>query len=166
ASGALSARPERSAPNSCAPGRVGTTDSASVGVGTKADEPRPAVRRILLARRSLLRRCHMATTEGRVLTSAKRFTGWYIVAAILFIILGAFAIIEPAVAGLGVTLLVGWLLIFGGIAYFIGAFYGGGAKSVIFHILAGIVFVLGGLYFITHPLMGLGTLTLFLASVI
>ena len=42
----------------------------------------------------------------------------------------------------------------------------GGAKSVIFHILAGIVFVLGGLYFITHPLMGLSTLTLFLASVI
>lgn len=108
----------------------------------------------------------MATTEGSVLTPAKRFTTWNIVAAILFIVLGAFAIIEPAVAGLGVTLLVGWLLVFGGIAYFVGAFYGGGAKHVIFHILAGIVFVLGGLYFITHPLMALGTLTLFLASVI
>lgn len=107
----------------------------------------------------------MATTEGRVVT-AKRFTGWYIVAAVLFILLGAFAIIEPAVAGLGVALLIGWLLVFGGIAYFIGAFYGGGAKSVIFHILAGIVFVLGGLYFISHPLLGLSTLTLFLAAVI
>lgn len=106
------------------------------------------------------------TTDGPVLGTAKRVTTWYIVAAILFIVLGAFAIIEPAVAGLGVALLVGWLLLFGGIAYFIGAFYGGGAKSVIFHILAGIVFVLGGLYFITHPLMGLSTLTLFLASVI
>ena len=108
----------------------------------------------------------MASTEGRVLTSAKRFTGWYIVAAVLFIILGVFAIIEPAVAGLGVALLVGWLLVFGGIAYLIGAFYGGGAKSVIFHVLAGIVFVLGGLYFVSHPLLTLSSLTLFLASMI
>jgi uncharacterized membrane protein HdeD (DUF308 family) len=108
----------------------------------------------------------MATTEGSVLTPAKRITTWYIVAAILFILLGAFAIIEPAVAGLGVALLVGWLLVFGGIGYFVAAFYGGGAKHVIFQILAGIVFVLGGLYFVTHPLLGLSTLTLFLASVI
>ncbi|HKD52965.1 MAG TPA: hypothetical protein VKB72_01990 [Steroidobacteraceae bacterium] len=55
----------------------------------------------------------MATTEGSVLRPAKSFTTWYIVAAILFILLGAFAIIEPAVAGLGVALLVGWLLVFG-----------------------------------------------------
>ena len=42
---------------------------------------------------------------------AKKITGWYIGAAVLFIVLGIFAIIEPGVASLGVTLLVGWLLI-------------------------------------------------------
>ena len=105
-------------------------------------------------------------TEGLGLKEAKRFTGWYIVAAILFIVLGVFAIIEPAVAGLGVTLLVGWLLVFGGIAHFVSAFQGGGAKRVLFQVLAGIVFVLGGLYFISHPLLALGTLTLLLAGVI
>jgi uncharacterized membrane protein HdeD (DUF308 family) len=109
----------------------------------------------------------MATvTQGSALGTAKRFTGWYIVAAILFIILGAYAIIEPQVAGLGVALLVGWLLVFGGIAHLIGAFQGGGAKRVIWQILSGVVFLIGGLYFLNNPSMTLNTLTLFLASLI
>jgi uncharacterized membrane protein HdeD (DUF308 family) len=105
-------------------------------------------------------------TQGPVIKEARKFSGWLIVAAILFIVLGAFAIIEPAVAGLGVALLVGWLLIFGGITHFVSAFEGGGAKRVIFQVLAGVVFVIGGYYFITHPLLALGTLTLLLAAVI
>jgi len=105
-------------------------------------------------------------TQGPVIKAARTFSGWLIVAAILFIVLGVFAIIEPAVAGLGVALLVGWLLIFGGISHFVSAFEGGGAKRVIFQVLAGIVFVIGGYYFITHPLLALGTLTLLLAAVI
>ena len=101
-----------------------------------------------------------------MLKGARRFSGWLIVAAILFIVLGAFAIIEPAVAGLGVALLVGWLLIFGGISHVISAFEGGGARRVLFQILAGVVFLLGGYYLLSHPLMALGTLTLLLAAVI
>ena len=49
------------------------------------------------------------------LGAAKKITGWYIAAAVLFIVLGIFAIIEPGVASLGVTLLVGWLLIIGAV---------------------------------------------------
>jgi uncharacterized membrane protein HdeD (DUF308 family) len=105
-------------------------------------------------------------TQGPVLKTARTFSGWLIGAAILFIVLGAFAIIEPAVAGLGVALLVGWLLIFGGISYFVSAFEGGGAKRVIFQVLAGVLFVVGGYYFVTHPLLALGTLTLLLAALI
>jgi len=105
-------------------------------------------------------------TPSPVLKSARTFSGWLIVAAILFVVLGAFAIIEPAVAGLGVALLVGWLLIFGGITHFVSAFEGGGAKRVIFQILAGVLFVIGGYYFVTHPLMALSTLTLLLAALI
>jgi uncharacterized membrane protein HdeD (DUF308 family) len=109
----------------------------------------------------------MATESPRpVLKTAKRFTAWYIVAAVLFILLGLFAIIEPVMAGLGVALLVGWLLLFGGVSHFIAAFDGGGARRVIFQILAGLVFVIGGLYLLMHPLLGLGTLTLLLAGVI
>ena len=105
-------------------------------------------------------------TEGSVLKAAHRFSGWLIVAAILFIVLGVFAIIEPAVAGLGVALLVGWLFVFGGVSHLISAFEGGGTRRVLFQILAGVVFLMGGYYLLTHPLLGLGTLTLLLAAVI
>lgn len=97
---------------------------------------------------------------------AKKITGWYLAAAVLFIILGMFAIIEPGVAGLGVTLLVGWLLIFGSVMHFLAAFKGGGAKQVIFQMLVGIVYLIGGIYFLTHTIMGVSTLTLLLAAII
>jgi uncharacterized membrane protein HdeD (DUF308 family) len=105
-------------------------------------------------------------TEGSALDTAKRFTGWYIVAAILFIVLGMFAIIEPTVAGLGVAILVGWLLLFGGIAHFVMAFHGGSAKRVTYQVLLGIVFLLGGVYMLMNPVLTLSTLTLLLAAVI
>lgn len=97
---------------------------------------------------------------------AKKVTGWYIAAAVLFIILGMFAIIEPGVAGLGVTLLVGWLLVFGAVMHFIAAFKGGGAKQVLLQVLIGILYLIGGLYFLTHTIMGVATLTLLLAGII
>lgn len=96
----------------------------------------------------------------------KKITVWYLVVAALFVLLGVFAIIEPAVAGLGITLLVGWLFIFGGISHLIGAFKGGGAKRVIFQVLIGALYVIGGLYCLTHTLLAIGTLTLMLAIII
>jgi len=102
-------------------------------------------------------------TPGKV---AKKATGWFIVIAVLFILLGLFAIVEPFTAGLGVTLLVGWLLVIGAVAHFISAFKGGGAKHVILQSLVGLIYLIGGGYFLTHTIMGVSTLTLLLATVI
>ena len=99
-------------------------------------------------------------------TIIKKASGWFIAMAILFILLGMMAIIEPAVAGWAITILVAWLLIFGGGAHFVAAFTGGGAGRVIWQVLIGIVYVLGGFYFLMHPLLALGTLTLLLAAII
>ena len=97
---------------------------------------------------------------------AKRITGWYLAAAVLFILLGIFAIIHPAVAGLGVTVLVGWLLVFGGVGHMVAAFRRGGGKQAIYQVVIAIVYLLGGLYFLTHVIMATGTLTLLLAGII
>ncbi len=96
----------------------------------------------------------------------KKATGWFIAIGVLFIVLGIFAIAEPFAAGLGVTLLVGWLLVIGAVAHFIAAFKGGGARHVILQLLVGIVYLIGGLYFLTHTIMGVSTLTLLLSGVI
>ena len=100
------------------------------------------------------------------LPSVRKITGWYIAAAVLFIVLGMLAIIEPALAGLAVSRLVGWLLVFGGVSHWIGAFKGGGAKQVIFQVLIGFAYLIGGFYCLMHPLLAIGTLTLLLAGVI
>ena len=99
-------------------------------------------------------------------TIIKKASGWFIGMAIVFILLGMMAIIEPGVAGLAIAILVGWLLIFGGVAHLVAAFTGGGAGRVIWQVLIGIVYALGGVYFLTHPLLALGTLTLLLAAII
>jgi uncharacterized membrane protein HdeD (DUF308 family) len=96
----------------------------------------------------------------------KKATGWFIAIGVLFILLGIFAIAEPFAAGLGVTLLVGWLLVIGAVAHFIAAFKGGGAKHVLLQVVVGIVYLIGGLYFLTHTIMGVSTLTLLLSGVI
>ncbi len=96
----------------------------------------------------------------------KKATNWFIAIAVLFILLGIFAIAEPFAAGLGVTLLVGWLLVIGAVAHFFAAFKGHGAKHAILQMLVGIVYLIGGLYFLTHTIMGVSTLTLLLSGVI
>ena len=96
----------------------------------------------------------------------KKASGWLIVMGVLFVLLGLSAIAEPLIAGLAIAFLVGWLLIIGGAVHFVAAFGGGGAWRVIVQIANGIVYVLGGVYFVTHPLLGLGTLTLLLAGII
>jgi uncharacterized membrane protein HdeD (DUF308 family) len=99
-------------------------------------------------------------------TIIKKASAWFTGMAVVFILLGMMAIIEPGVAGLAVTILVGWLLIFGGGAHLVTAFSGGGAARVIWQVLIGIMYILGGVYFLTHPLLALGTLTLLLAVII
>jgi uncharacterized membrane protein HdeD (DUF308 family) len=67
--------------------------------------------------------------------------------AVVFVLLGMMAIIEPGVAGLAVAILIGWLLIFGGLAHLVAVFSGGGPGSVLWQVLIGIVYILDGIYF-------------------
>ena len=100
------------------------------------------------------------------LTAIKKITGWYIATAVLFIALGMFAIVEPAAAALGVTVLVAWMLIFVGVGRLIGACAAGAAKEIIFEIVIGVAYLIGGRYSLTHPHLALGTLTLLLGALI
>ena len=100
-------------------------------------------------------------------TTFVRTTGrWLTAMGLVFLILGILAIIEPTVAGLAVAILAGWLFIFGGVAHAVAAFGGGSAGRVIWQLLVAVIYVLGGMYLLTHPLLGLGTLTLVLAGIL
>jgi len=96
----------------------------------------------------------------------EKASGWLIAIAVVLIILGLMAMVEPMVAGLAVAVLVGWILIVAGVTHVIGAFGGGGAGRAIWHGLIGVLYVIGGAYFLMHPLLGLGSLTLLLAGIL
>jgi len=98
-------------------------------------------------------------------TVVKKAGRWLTAMGLVFIILGILAIVEPVVAGLAVAILVGWLLVFGGVAHAIGAF-GGGIGRAVWQLFIALIYVVGGMYFLTHPLLGLGTLTLLLAAIL
>ena len=97
---------------------------------------------------------------------AKKASGMLIGISVAFILLGLAAIIEPEVAGLAVTILVGWLFIIGGMVHVFTAFGAHGAERTIWQILIAFAYLVGGIYLLMHPLMGLGTLTLLLAGII
>jgi uncharacterized membrane protein HdeD (DUF308 family) len=67
---------------------------------------------------------------------------------------------------LAVSRLVGWLLVFGGLAYLIGACTGDAVKEVILQAAIGIIYLVGGRYSLTHPRLAMGALTLLLGAVI
>jgi len=90
---------------------------------------------------------------------------WFTATAVLFIVLGIMAIAEPMVAGLAVAILTGWLFLLAGGLHIVEAF-GGGVGRALWQLLLGAIYVMGGLYLITHPLLALGTLTLFLAAML
>jgi uncharacterized membrane protein HdeD (DUF308 family) len=89
--------------------------------------------------------------------------GWSIALSILMIVAGLGAIVIPLVAGIAITLVIGWLLIFSGIMHLIYCWYRHDVVGVMWEILVGIVYLIAGFYVIGHPVGGLTSLTLVLA---
>ena len=91
---------------------------------------------------------------------------WFVALAVAFIMAGTMAILAPMVAGLAVTALVGWLLLVGGLMHGVNAFRTDNIMRAAWQALVGVFYVIAGLYFLAHPSMALGTLTIALACVL
>jgi uncharacterized membrane protein HdeD (DUF308 family) len=96
----------------------------------------------------------------------KKVTGMSIGLAILMIVMGFLAITLPLATGIGVSILVGWIVVFGGFTYVAYAFAAQGAGAFLWRMLIGIVYVVGGFYLVFHPALALESLTLVLAAIL
>lgn len=83
--------------------------------------------------------------------------------SILMIAAGVLAFVAPMLAGLAVAAIVGWLLIVSGILHLAFGWRGAHAAGVLWEILLGFVYGIAGWYLLSHPVMGLASLTLVLA---
>ncbi len=88
--------------------------------------------------------------------------GWAVAVGIVMILLGALAIIYPAVTSVGAIMLLGIILIAGGIAQVVHAFSVRGWGGFFWHILLALVYVVIGVMLLTFPLSGAITITLLL----
>jgi uncharacterized membrane protein HdeD (DUF308 family) len=96
----------------------------------------------------------------------KKVAGMSIGLAILMIVLGFLAVALPLATGIGVSILVGWIVVFGGFTYVAYAFSAEGAGAFLWRMLIGIVYVAGGFYLVFHPALALESLTLVLAAIL
>jgi uncharacterized membrane protein HdeD (DUF308 family) len=96
----------------------------------------------------------------------KKVTGMSIGLAVLMIVLGFLAVALPLATGIGVSILVGWIVVFGGFTYVAYAFTAEGAGAFLWRMLIGIVYVVGGFYLVFHPALALQSLTLVLAAIL
>ncbi len=89
---------------------------------------------------------------------------WSIVWGVLLIIFGTLAIGSPFVAAVAVSAVIAWLIVLAGVVHLILAFHAHGASGLIWKLLVGLAYLFFGTYLIVHPLLGVASLTLVLAS--
>jgi uncharacterized membrane protein HdeD (DUF308 family) len=95
----------------------------------------------------------------------KKVAGMSIGWAIVMIVLGFVAILMPLATGIGVSIFVGWIMVFSGFAYLAYAFAAQGAGSFFWRMLVGAFYVGGGGYLAFHPGLALESLTLLVAAI-
>lgn len=102
-------------------------------------------------------------TEQSPIDIVRHASTWSIVWGILLIIAGMLAISAPMIAAIAVSILLAWLIVFAGIVHLVVAFHGHRAGSIIWKLLVGVAYLCIGAYLLSHPVLGVASLTLALA---
>jgi uncharacterized membrane protein HdeD (DUF308 family) len=95
----------------------------------------------------------------------KEATGMSIGWAVVLIALGFTAVFLPFETGLAISMVVGWFIVFSGLAYLVHAFSAPGAGTLLWRALIGIVYVVGGIFLAFHPGLTLESLTIVVAAI-
>jgi uncharacterized membrane protein HdeD (DUF308 family) len=98
-------------------------------------------------------------TTGILRKAAVGSIGW----GIVMIVLGLLALFLPLATGIGISIIVGWIIVFSGVAYVASTFAARGAGSFLWRLLIGAIYIVGGLYLVFHLGLALESLTLAMA---
>jgi uncharacterized membrane protein HdeD (DUF308 family) len=107
----------------------------------------------------------IGTAAGGFGTLTKNW-GWLLVLGIVFIILGTIGLGMLFALTMVSVLFFGVLMLIGGGVQFVDAFKCAGWKSVVWHVLMAILYVLGGIVVIIDPVLASVVITLILAGTI
>ncbi|HST31224.1 MAG TPA: DUF308 domain-containing protein [Chthoniobacterales bacterium] len=90
-------------------------------------------------------------------------TGSMMVWGIVMLICGILAIALPLISGLGVVIIVAWVILVAGVSHLFLAFHTHSVGGVLWQILLALIYSAAGVFILMNPLAGLVTLTLVLA---
>ena len=83
---------------------------------------------------------------------------------VLLIVFGMMAVGSPFYAAVAVNAVVAWLIALAGVVHLMLGFRAHAAGSRVWKLLVGIAYVCFGVYLVMHPVLGVASLTLVLAS--
>lgn len=92
--------------------------------------------------------------------------GWFVALGVLLIALGVLSWLDVATVTLASTVVIGTLLLVGGVFQILHAFVNPRWRGFIFGLLAGVLYVIGGLLIISEPVQGAILLTILLVAAI
>jgi uncharacterized membrane protein HdeD (DUF308 family) len=100
----------------------------------------------------------MNTLDGEL----KRVSTISLVLSVLLIIFGVLAIALPIASSIGVAIVIGWLVIFAGIAQVAHAFQSKGIGHIVWKLVVAVFYLAAGAYLLANPALGVAGLTLVL----
>jgi uncharacterized membrane protein HdeD (DUF308 family) len=98
-----------------------------------------------------------------IVGAVRQGAGWSKIWGIVMVICGILAIALPLESSVGIVILLAWLILLAGAAHLIFAFQSRSAGGFLWKVLLATIHGVAGFYMLTHPLLGVRFLTLFLA---
>ncbi|CDP54298.1 HdeD family acid-resistance protein [Paradevosia shaoguanensis] len=93
----------------------------------------------------------------------RRRWGWFLALGIIYLIGGIAAIFLPVMSSIAFTIVIASFLVVGGIVQIIQSFQMNGWQGVVWHLLMGIITLVGGGYALWNPIAGALAITLVIA---
>jgi|HubBroStandDraft_5_1064220.scaffolds.fasta_scaffold121022_2 uncharacterized membrane protein HdeD (DUF308 family) len=98
-------------------------------------------------------------------TTIKRVTGLAIAWAVILIVCGIISLCLPLIAGISMALVLATLILIAGVIHLTTAPVSKGFGGYLWRTLVGIVYIIGGIWLIMHPVMGLISFTFVLGII-
>lgn len=95
----------------------------------------------------------------------RRGTGLAIAWAIILILCGIFSLSLPLIAGISTAIVLSILILIAGIIHLTTAPVSGGFGGYLWRTLVGLVYIIGGVWLFTHPILGLVSFTFVLGII-
>jgi uncharacterized membrane protein HdeD (DUF308 family) len=108
----------------------------------------------------------VAIGRGRIFGALEKNWGWLLALGILFLVLGMIGIGMAVALTVASLLVFGVLLVAGGVVQLIEAFKNTGWKSVLWHVLIALLYIVAGIIVFTNPVLASKVFTLMLAGAI